>query len=97
MFLRPRLFNLDFVDRLLIATFAENRNSEPSETRHRLDPVAIVPVALGELCPVEYHVFVAPPDQVEETSPGDVARLNDSYPHGFFLNSVRLKHATCRR
>jgi hypothetical protein len=38
------------------------------------------------LRPVEYHVFVASPDQVEETPPRHVARLNNRYPHGFFLN-----------
>src|SRR5262249_40350971 len=91
--LRPRLFNPHLVDRLLVATLAEHRNCEPLYARAGFDPVAIVPMTFHVLHPVEYHIFVASPDQVKKASPRHVARLNNRYPHGFHPSSEGLTSA----
>ena len=72
MLFRPRLLDLYFVDWLLKAALADNGNREPFEARGSLDPIAIMPVALCILDLIEYDVFIAPPDQVEESPPGHV-------------------------
>lgn len=90
MFIGPGLFDLHLINGLIVATFAYHRDRQPLDAIRSLDSIAIVPVTPHILRGVEYHVFVAPSDQVKEPFPRHVARLNDRYSHGLTRNLAGL-------
>ena len=60
--IRPGLFDLDLIDRLLETSLGDDGNGEPLHAIGGLDLVAVVPVPLNILHAVEYHVLVAAAD-----------------------------------
>src|SRR5262249_51073167 len=74
---RPRLDDFGRLGRLGEASLGGDRDCQPAGAIRTFDPIAIVPMARGELNTVEDDVLVAPADQIKETLPRDVAGLND--------------------
>jgi len=81
MLVRPRLFDLNLVDRLLKAPLGNDGNGEPLDAVGGPDPIAIVPMPPDILHAVEDHVLVALSDQVKKALPGYVAGLDDADAH----------------
>src|SRR3954471_6233832 len=82
----PGLGDRGFVDGLLKFSLAHHRNGEPTGPLRRFDLVAVVPVALGVLDIVKNDVFVNPINEIKESAPWNVGRLNDGdaflFTHG---------------
>jgi hypothetical protein len=59
VFLRPRLLDLHFVDRLLVSALANDWDGEPFNTARSFDAIAVMPVPFNILGTVENLVFIA--------------------------------------
>ena len=86
MLVRPRLLDFDGVDRLVEAALGDDGNRQPFDAPGGLDPIAVMPVTLDVLGAVEDHIGIAPPDQVEEALPGDIAGLDDADAHAVVMS-----------
>lgn len=93
MLLGPGLSNFNLVDPLPEAAAGDNRDREPFDAVLGLDTVAIVPMPLNVLSTVVNDVFVAPPDQIEKTFPGNIAGLDDADTHDGEVPITQLKIA----
>src|SRR5689334_21214013 len=77
MALRPGRSDLRLIYILLEPPFAFDGNGKPAAALWRLDLVAIVPMPFGELNIVENDVLIDLTDEIKETAPGNIARLDD--------------------
>src|ERR1700687_5672091 len=81
MLVRPWFFDFDLVYRLFETARGDNRDGQTLDALCGLDALAVVPMPLRILRAVKRHVFIALPDQVEKSLPGDVAGLDDANAH----------------